>query len=193
MHTRGQSGQVLNFIIHTKKIIMKTQLLFIVYWITLTCYAINTNAQANRQLSNLSPTAVNQSLLSGTDNTISLGSISLKWKNIHLGNALYLKGSLTLHAPGTTNFFAGGYAGNVLVTGSYNTGIGQNALNRLTSGSANTAIGYYSLYFNTTGSNNTAIGLLALYSNTTGHWNTANGVNSLRNNNGYYNTAIGGS
>src|SRR6266542_3575723 len=173
---------------------MKPKFPAIVYWIAFTCYAINSNAQANRQLSNLaSPTAVNQSLLQCTDNIINLGSISLKWKNIHLGNALYLKGSLTLHAPGTTNFFAGGYAGNVLVTGSYNTGIGQNALNRLTSGSANTAIGYYSLYFNTTGSNNTAIGLLALYSNTTGHWNTANGVNSLRNNNGYYNTAIGGS
>src|SRR6266496_2169321 len=182
MHTRGQSGQVLNFIIHTKKIIMQTQLLFIVYWITLTCYAINTNAQANRHLSNLSLTAVNQSLLPGTDNTISLGSISLKWKNIHLGNALYLKGSLTLHAPGTTNFFAGGYAGNVLVTGSYNTGIGQNALNRLTSGSANTASGFSSLYSNTTGYANTASGSSALNSNTTGYSNTGNGTNSLYSN-----------
>src|SRR6266542_3415498 len=192
MHTRGQSGQVLNFIIHTKKIIMKTQLLFIVYWITLTCYAINTNAQANRQLSNLSPTAVNQSLLSGTDNTISLGSISLKWKNIHLGNALYLKGTLTLHAPGTTNFFAGGFAGNVLVTGSYNTGIGQNALNRLTSGSANTASGFSSLYANTTGYANTASGSSTLKSNTTGYGNTATGSSALNSNTtGYSNTGNG--
>src|SRR6266542_909824 len=45
---------------------MKTKLLSIVYWITFTCYAINSNAQANRQLSNLiSPTAVNVNLLPG--------------------------------------------------------------------------------------------------------------------------------
>src|SRR6266542_2141612 len=172
---------------------MKPKFPAIVYWIAFTCYAINSNAQANRQLSNLaSPTAVNQSLLQCTDNIINLGSISLKWKNIHLGNALYLKGSLTLHAPGTTNFFAGGYAGNVLVTGSYNTGIGQNALNRLTSGSANTASGFSSLYSNTTGYANTASGSSTLKSNTTGYGNTATGSSALNSNTtGYSNTGNG--
>lgn len=155
---------------------MKKKLLSIVYGITLTCYAINSNAQANQKLSNLtSPTAVNQSLLPGTNNTINLGSISQRWKNIHLGNALYLKGSLTLHTPGTANFFAGGFAGNVLVTGIANTGAGQSALNRLTSGYSNTASGYVSLYSNTTGYANTAAGAYALYANISGTANTANG------------------
>ena len=172
---------------------METKLLSLMCYTLLTCCTINSNAQANKTLSNLtSPTAVNQSLLPGTTNSINLGSTSLRWKNIHLGNALYLKGILSLHAPGTTNFFAGGFAGNVLVTGNSNTGIGQNALNRLTSGSANTANGSNSMYSNTTGYANTATGSSSLYYNSTGRGNTATGTASLyRNTSGYSNTAAG--
>src|SRR6266498_2795895 len=175
---------------------MKTKLLPVACCMLLTCYAINSNAQsANRTLSNLiSPTAVNQSLLPGTNNTLNLGSGgrgALSWKNLYLGNALYLKGNITLHAPGT-NFFVGTNAGNTSVSGVYNTGAGPFSLFKLTSGGYNTANGYQSLYSNTTGFSNTANGKGALYSNTTGNENTALGSAALSNNTtGNYNTALG--
>src|SRR6266540_4699087 len=174
---------------------MKTQLLPMVCCMLLTCNFINSNAQANKTLSNLiSPTAVNQSLLPGTNNTLNLGSGgrgALSWNNLYLGNALYLKGKITLYAPGTGNFFVGTNSGNSLPTGNYNTGVGQFSLFRLTSGEWNTANGYQALYNNTTGSSNTANGLDALLSNTIGSYNTANGGLALYSNNGSDNTALG--
>ncbi len=172
---------------------MKTKLLPMVCCMLLTCHFINSNAQANKTLSNLiSPTAVNQSLLPGADNTINLGSNGQRWKNLYLGNALYLKGNISMHSPGFGNFFVGNNTGNISVTGSYNTGTGQYALNLLTSASYNTANGYSSLYFDSTGSENTATGAFSLYSNRRGYFNTAIGVSSLYSNvTGYKNTAIG--
>ncbi len=188
---------------------MKTKLLSVLFGIILTCYAVNSNAQANQKLSNLTaPTAVNQSLLPGANNTIDLGKDSLRWKNIYLGNALYLKGAITVHMPGTNNFFVGFNAGNTSLTGSYNTATGLYSLFTLTSGKWNTANGYYALIANTTGSANTAIGYYSLYystgggntasgnysiyRNTTGSYNTASGDNSLNyNTTGKGNTAIG--
>ncbi|SRR6266496_2419516 len=178
---------------HQKMLAMKTKLLTIACSMLLTCYAINSNAQsANRTLSNLiSPTAVNQSLLPGTS-TLNLGfGIRQSWNNLYLGNALYLKGKITLHAPGTGNFFAGLNAGNILVGGSYNTGLGQFSLFSLTSGTGNTANGYQALYRNTEGAYNTANGYTALTVNTTGNFNSALGHASLRNNDGSGNTANG--
>src|SRR3954453_1190931 len=126
------------------------------------------NAQANQQLSNLtSPTKVNQSLQPGTNNSINLGSSTLQWKNLYLSNGLYLKGSLTMHSPGTNNICVGPYAGNTALTGILNTAVGSNALHALTSGNYNTANGSSALYSNTTGYGNTANGSVALYSNTT--------------------------
>src|SRR6266498_1734775 len=172
---------------------MKTKLLPVACCILLTCYAINSNAQANQKLSNLtSPTAVNQSLLPGTNNTINLGSNSLRWKNLYLGNALYLKGNITLHTPGIENFFVGLNAGNTSLTGEQNTGAGQFSLSSLTSGQQNTANGYSSLYSNTTGGDNTANGAYSLQANTTGYANTASGSAALHfNTTGYQNTAYG--
>src|SRR6266536_3002941 len=179
---------------HQKMLAMKTKLLTIACSMLLTCYAINSNAQsANRTLSNLiSPTAVNQSLLPGTS-TLNLGfGIRQSWNNLYLGNALYLKGKITLHAPGTGNFFAGLNAGNILVGGSYNTGLGQFSLFSLTSGTGNTANGYQALYRNTEGAYNTANGYTALTVNTTGNFNSALGHASLRKNTtGFNNTALG--
>src|SRR6266496_677961 len=179
---------------HQKMLAMKTKLLTIACSMLLTCYAINSNAQsANRTLSNLiSPTAVNQSLLPGTS-TLNLGfGIRQSWNNLYLGNALYLKGKITLHAPGTGNFFAGLNAGNILVGGSYNTGLGQFSLFSLTSGTGNTANGYQALYRNNDGSYNTANGSLALTNNTTGNFNSALGYASLnQNTTGFNNTALG--
>ncbi len=174
---------------------MKTKLLPVACCILLSCYAINSNAQANQKLSNLTaPTAVNQSLLPGTNNTINLGSNSLRWKNLYLGNALYLKGNITLHTPGIENFFVGLNAGNTSLTGEQNTGAGQFSLSSLTSGQQNTANGYSSLYSNTTGGANTANGHKSLSSNTTGSYNTASGAGSLFfNTTGSNNTASGSS
>src|SRR6266498_1339369 len=176
---------------------MKTKLLFIACCMLFACYAINSNAQsANRTLSNLiSPTAVNQSLLPGTSNTINLGSGgrgALSWNNLYLGNALYLKGKITLHAPGTGNFFVGVSSGNASLTGLYNSGIGQFSLVNLTSGTGNTANGYQALYRNTEGAYNTANGYKALTFNTTGNFNSALGYASLnQNTTGFNNTALG--
>jgi hypothetical protein len=176
---------------------MKIKFLPIASCMLFTSYAVDCHAQAaNRTLSNLnSPTAVNQSLIPGTNNIINLGSggrSGLNWNNIYLGNALYLKGKITLHAPGAGNFFVGVNAGGALVTGSYNTGIGQFCLFK-TSGDDNTANGYQALYNNTDGYYNTANGFEALASNNTGDWNTALGTQTLYNNTeGFGNTAIGG-
>jgi hypothetical protein len=172
---------------------MKTKFLIITCCMLLICYAIDSDGQANKKLSNLtSPTAVNQSLLPGADNTISLGGLRNRWNNLYLGNAIYVKGDITLHAPGSGNFFVGINAGNASLNGSNNTGIGQFSLFNLTFGTGNTANGCKALYNSTTGGDNTASGFQSLYSNSTGLFNTAHGVFSLSSNTtGSSNTAIG--
>jgi hypothetical protein len=88
-----------------------------------------------------------------------------------------------IHTYGSYNFFAGVGAGNLTMTGFYNTANGASSLYSNTTGYQNTASGEGSLYSNTTGSSNTANGLYSLRSNTTGSSNTASGASSL-----YYNT-----
>jgi hypothetical protein len=102
-------------------------------------------------------------------------------------------GSGTLiHSYGTGNFFAGVNAGNLSMTGDYNTASGYEALYSNTEGYSNTASGYGALISNTEGNYNTASGVSALYSNTTGYSNTASGCAALfSNTTGYYNTASG--
>lgn len=152
-----------------------------------------TPSAASRTLNNLcSPTAINQSLFPLTSGAITLGSASLGWKNLYLTNALYLSGSIILHAPGKENLFTGTNAGNTSVSGRDNTGAGAYALNHLTSGVYNTACGASALYSNTTGSLNTASGYYSLFNNTIGNYNTASGVYSLSSNTiGINNTANG--
>src|SRR3954465_14549651 len=97
-----------------------------------TGYALNSHAQANQKLSNLtSPTAVNQSLQPGTNNSIDLGSSTLQWKNLYLHDRLYLNGVLTIHAMGTNNYFNGSGVGNTAVSGINNTATGLNALHNV--------------------------------------------------------------
>jgi hypothetical protein len=175
---------------------MKTKLLPVVCCVLLTCYSISSNAQnANRTLSNLiSPTAINESLLPGMDNRMNLGSGGrggLSWKNLYLGNVLYLDGRIALHAPRNGNFFVGSNAGNLSLNGLDNTGVGQFSLFNLTSGNGNAATGYQALYANTTGYSNTAIGIQALHDNITGVRNVALGAGSLYSNDGSGNTANG--
>ena len=97
-----------------------------------------------------------------------------------------------IHSYGTNNFFAGINAGNLTMTGNYNTASGAYSLISNTTGNYNTASGVSSLLNNTTGSYNTASGGYSLYYNTTGNYNTASGYQSLLSNTtGYYNTASG--
>ena len=101
-------------------------------------------------------------------------------------------GNTLIHTYGDYNFFAGINAGNLTMTGSYNTANGYYALLANTGGGANTASGYSTLRFNTTGANNTASGYSALRFNTTGAYNTASGHSALYSNTtGNSNTASG--
>ncbi|MFT3946031.1 MAG: hypothetical protein QM763_03575 [Agriterribacter sp.] len=132
-------------------------------------------SQANTALSNLvSPTAINQNLTAGTNNTLNLGSTAQNWKNIYIGTEYYLKNVRILYSPGTSNFFAG-----------------QNAGNANTTGYGNTAFGYRALYSNTTGNTNIAIGAAALYSSVASNGSIAVGDSALLKSTGLLNVAVG--
>ena len=171
---------------------MKTRIFFAVALLLLNMLN-NADAQANRSMSNLiAPTAINQSLLPNSSNTKDLGNSTLGWRDIYIANSLYLKGGVTMHAPGTGNFFTGRGAGNFSLTGTYNTGNGYYSLSSATTGYSNTATGAFALTSNATGSYNTATGISALTNNTAGAYNTATGAASLHDNDeGSQNTATG--
>ena len=80
----------------------------------------------------------------------------------------------------TENEF-GPTAGNISITGSYNTAYGYIALLNNLSGAANTVYGNHALLNNTNGSANTAIGVDALLSNNSGGGNIAIGYSSGQN------------
>jgi len=108
------------------------------------------------------------------------------------GNAfLGFAGNSTM--TGTSNTGTGNQALVSNTAGSWNTASGAGALNR-TTGSHNTATGGQALLGNTTGTYNTASGSEALFFNLTGSSNTADGVNALfTNTTGSSNTATGNS
>lgn len=130
-------------------------------------------------------------LVPNTDNQSSLGTTSLRWKDIHLSHGLFLVNSLTIHASGVNNFFAGANSGKTTLTGTQNTGTGTNALFSITSGSFNTAVGFNTLSANTSGFSNVAVGRNALSTITTNFKNTAVGNNAMAFGLGDFNTAIG--
>ena len=92
---------------------------------------------------------------------------------------VYFGGAPMMRVAGWANFFAGPNAGNVTLSGSYNTAVGSGTLSSNTSGANNTAQGSGALGANTTGSADTASGVNALASNTTGSSNTASGFRAL--------------
>ena len=106
--------------------------------------------------------------------------------------AINAENTALLYKYGTANFFAGPSAGNVAMSGGYNTGVGVNALDSNSLGNDNTAYGSYALAANTSGNDNTANGGFALRNNMSGSENTANGAAALElNTSGSYNTANG--
>ncbi len=153
----------------------------------------NLLAQANQSLSNLTtPTAVNQHILPGTNNTTDLGASATGWRDIYFNGIFYKGSSKALHFY-LSNTATGMGALNVS-TGNYNTATGYNSLNANTTGTSNTANGYRSLYSNTTGGSNTASGYYAMTNNSTGSLNVASGKSALYSNTtGRSNVAIGAS
>lgn len=92
---------------------------------------------------------------------------------------------------GVNNFFIGTNAGNLTVTGTFNTGVGVTSLNSLMAGAQNSAFGYQTLNSNTTGSFNCAFGTRSLISNVTNSNNAAFGHQSLFSNTSDGNAAFG--
>ncbi|MCX6250517.1 MAG: hypothetical protein NTX61_07180 [Bacteroidetes bacterium] len=86
-----------------------------------------------------------------------------------------------LHDYGTRNVFLGQNAGNFLMTGSNNIGIGPLSLSANSSGMSNVGIGRNALFSNTSGSYNFGLGEGSLFSNTTGNYNLGIGLYSLTN------------
>lgn len=83
-------------------------------------------------------------------------------------------------------------AGNVAVSGTFNTGIGLGTQFSLTSGATNTAIGFNSQHLLSTGTDNCAIGYNTQQSLSTGYGNNALGSNAqISLTTGFTNTAVG--
>ncbi|MCY7410754.1 MAG: T9SS type A sorting domain-containing protein [Chitinophagales bacterium] len=164
---------------------------------------------ANLNLSNLSATSINQSLISNTNNAFDLGSSSLNWRNLYLGGDIYSGNERVIKNSGTNSFFGlssginnssgidntflGNESGASNTTGYNNSALGNHALYSNTFGYINTAIGDSAMFSNVDGYVNTAVGDGALYSNTSGSKNTAVGAYTMHSNTtGKVNTAIGG-
>jgi hypothetical protein len=127
---------------------------------------------------------------SGTQ-TINAGNLDLDDSRSGIGN-ITKNGNLFLHNAGQFNTFLGLEAGNPLITGYDNTGIGSAALWSNTDGIGNTAIGRDALSANRSGGYNTVGGSSAMSGNVSGIANTANGASALISNvSGSSNTAIG--
>jgi len=152
----------------------------------------------SKSLNNLTPTAVNQSLIPAVSGSIDVGSASLMWRNAYLTDTALIGGNLGI---GTTAPAARlDVNGDALINGitigkgpgiaSGNTAVGLQAL-YFNAQAYNTAIGSKALYSNITGYQNAASGFGALYYNTAGNYNTATGSNTLYCNTGSYNTGHG--
>ena len=165
------------------------------YYYNGTAWTAVSTKGVNTTLSNLkTPTAVNQSLLPDTTNSIDLGSYSLQWRNAYLSGDALINGITIGVGSGNMplNLAIGYQALHFNTTGNYNTAHGSWSLFHNTTGTLNTAIGNVTLYNNTTGTTNTASGNNTLQNNTVGSGNTANGSSALfSNTSGYSNVAIG--
>lgn len=153
---------------------------------------LNPTDDANLALSNLSSTAINQSLIPNANNTLDLGNTTTSWRNIYSDEAIYIDDNKFISNAGSA-VLIGKNAGNVN-TGASNTGLGNEVLYVNTIGEQNTAIGEQALYTNTNGNANTAMGYRAMYSNTTGKHNVSIGPSALYSNTTInYTVAIGDS
>jgi Chaperone of endosialidase len=119
------------------------------------------------------------------------GAISI-FVNVSTQMILDVNGYYAPSGVGTNNTFLGLNAGNLTMTGDFNTGVGGGTLSSNTTGTFNTASGAFALQLNSTGDDNTANGEAALNKNASGFGNTASGTLALANNTmGSFNTATG--
>ena len=135
-------------------------------------------------------------MISGGDISFSSGDVGVSNLNLPATTSsagIIRSGTSTLlHTFGDSNMFSGIDAGNLTMSGGFNTGIGERSLLSNTTGTANTAIGEDSLNSNTVGGSNTAIGQDAMKRNVDGSFNTALGQASLASNtSGSANTGLG--
>ncbi len=175
---------------------------------------LNPADDANLGLSNLTTTAINQSLLPNANNILQLGNIANSWNNIYTDESIYIDDVNYINNNGGS-VFTGSNAGNsntaatnagfgnqslyTNTTGAKNVALGETALYSNGTGNGNVAVGYKVMQLNTSGSNNVAVGQSALYSNTTINNTVAIGDSALYNNGigaggilqGNGNTAVG--
>src|ERR1019366_338039 len=137
-------------------------------------------------------TNLSASSLTGSAANLSLtGTLYLPNRTSGAGG-VYFGGAPVIRSLAGGNFFAGLNAGNVAMSGNFNTAVGALALDADTTGANNTAYGYGALGGATTGGENTAGGVNALNGNLTGNQNVANGAAALiSNSSGSANTANG--
>jgi hypothetical protein len=105
---------------------------------------------------------------------------NLELPNTSATAGIILKGGQRyIHNYGDENLYIGQNAGNLVLSGIQNVGLGNGNLSALTTGDINTAIGDYALPMNTTGHSNVAIGGGSMVTNTTCNFNIAIGTYSL--------------
>ncbi|MFI5167830.1 MAG: tail fiber domain-containing protein [Thermoanaerobaculales bacterium] len=109
----------------------------------------------------------------GISGNLSFPSTTASTGQIKLG------GSLFLHDYGNGSTFLGHLAGNLSLTGNYNTGLGSESLIAIGSGSYNTGVGSAAVFADSSGSDNTGVGAGALGSNVSASQNTAVGSSAL--------------
>ena len=148
-------------------------------------------AGATTELDNLGVVAINTSLISDTATTDDLGSAAKPWKDLYLGQNIYLPATSAtagvikvnnvnyIHFYGNENFFLGSGAGNLTLTGGHNTAIGADALGNLENGGENVAIGNKALENATSAYQNIALGRDSMLNCTSGTDNIAIGTSTL--------------
>ncbi|MBK7441615.1 MAG: tail fiber domain-containing protein [Bacteroidetes bacterium] len=142
---------------------MKKLIYFIATWILISI-PVFIFGQANTDLSNLTPTSINSSLIPATDASIDLGSSALKWNNFYISGEIRNATSVVFRNP-VSHCFVGVNAGkNVpipafMVAG--NTFCGNNSGFNTGAAGLNSFFGYSAGYGNITGVNNSVFGAYA--------------------------------
>jgi hypothetical protein len=134
-----------------------------------------------------------QALFSNTTGSfnVAVGGETLKYNTTGFNNTATGAAALASNRTGFANTANGCDSLFANTTGAADTATGAGALADNRIGNSNTATGAFALNSNISGNNNTAIGQGALSSNQTGNNNTAIGEETLLNNNGSGNVALG--
>lgn len=99
--------------------------------------------------------------------------------NVLSGQLYEYNGVAAIQAVTASGDWFFGQAGNLTLTGSYNTGVGTFTLGGLTTGAQNTGVGYNALTALTTGNYNTSVGVNSTAGLQTGSYNVAIGDQAL--------------